>query len=134
MHSFHLEPRMLSFLGGFYPKGHCFLMFRDEVTARRAEQLIEQAGVDCTDVSLLTPADVLELARTFDGYDVALPSMGTDGETTRHFAELARAGHHALLVPARNQDACRRVTEALHDAGVTYAVHYRNFVIEDLAV
>jgi hypothetical protein len=134
MHAFHLQPRMLSFLGGFYPRGHCFVMFPDEPAARRGEMLLMQAGVDCSDVSHLTPADVLSIAHTFDRYDVVLPSVGTDEETTRHFEQLARAGHHALLIPARNAQACQRITQALHGAGASYAVHYRNFVIEDLSV
>lgn len=132
MHAFHLEPKMRSFFGGFYPTGHCFLMLPTEAHARRAEMLLAQSGIDCTDVSLLTPQDVLELAAIFDRHDVLLPSMGTDRATTHHFAELAAAGHHALLVPARNQDACSKVMAALHDAGVSHAVHYRHFVIEDL--
>lgn len=134
MHAFHLEPKMLSFLGGFYPRGHCFVMFPTEEAARHGEQLLRQAGVDCSDVSHLTPQDVLGIAHTFDRYDVALPSVGTDEETTRHFEQLARAGHHALLIPSRNGQACETITKALHDAGASYAVHYRRLVIEDLAM
>jgi hypothetical protein len=77
---------------------------------------------------------VLGIAHTFDRYDVVLPSMGTDEETTRQFERLARAGHHALLIPSRNAQACDRITHALQQAGASYAVHYRHFVIEDLAV
>jgi hypothetical protein len=83
---------------------------------------------------MLTPQDVLDVAHVFDGHDVMLPSVGTEEDTARHFAELAREGHHALLVPVRNGQVCQRVMEALRDAEVSCAVHYRHFVIEDLVV
>lgn len=135
MHAFHLEPRMMSFLGGFYPTGHCFLMLPTEAAARRAAWLLEQAGHGADDISLLTPADVLEVAHTFDRHDgVLLPSVGTDEETVRHFAELARQGQHGLLVPARTHEVCEQVVESLRDLGLSCAVHYRRFVIEDLVV
>lgn len=134
MHAFHLERRMVSMLGGFYPTGHLFIMLPSQDHARRAEALLARDGHDCGDVSLLTPADVLDVVHLFDGHDLALPSVGTDEDTARHFAELARRGHHALLVPVRNAQACKRVMEVLRDAGVSCAVHYRHFVIEDLVV
>jgi hypothetical protein len=134
MQAFHIEPRMVSFLGGFYPTGHCFLMLPSQEHAKRAEALLEREGFDCSDVRLLTPADVLDVAHLFDGRDVALPSVGTEEHTARHFAELAHQGHYALLVPARNGQACSRITKALQGLGVSCAVHYRHFVIEDLTV
>lgn len=134
MQAFHLEPRMVSFLGGFFPSSHCFLMLPSLDHAKRAEALLAQSGVDTGGARLLTPADVMDLAHLFDGHDVMLPSVGTEEYTARHFAELAREGHHALLVPARGPQACQRVMGALKDAGLSCAVHYRHFVIEDLAV
>lgn len=134
MHAFHLEPRMLSMTGGFYPRGYCFVMFPAEQAALRGEHLLDSAGIDCSDVSHLTPDDVLSLLHTFDRYDVVLPSWGSDGDTMRQFADLARAGHHALLIPARSAAECQRIAQALHGAEVSCAVHYRNFVIEDLTV
>ncbi|TFZ08905.1 RNA-binding protein [Ramlibacter humi] len=101
--------------------------------ANRAAALLAQAGIDA-DVRLLTPGDVNDLAHLFDGHDVMLPSVGTEEYTARHFAELARQGHHALLVPAKGPQACQRVMDALKDAELSCAVHYRHFVIEDLAV
>lgn len=132
MQAFHIEPKMLSFLGGFYPTGHCFVMLPTMEHAKRAEALLAGSGIDCSQVRLLTPDDVLEVAHCFDGHDLLLPSVGSEEDTARHFAQLARQGHHALLVPARNSAACRKVMEALHEAGVSTAVHYRHLVIEDV--
>jgi hypothetical protein len=134
MHAFHLERRMVSMLGGFYPRGHLFIMLPSLQHAERAESLLVRNGCDCAEVSLLTPQDVLDVVHLFDGHDLMLPSVGTEEDTARHFAELARDGHHALLVPGRNAQAVERVMDALHGADVSCAVHYRHFVIEDLVV
>jgi hypothetical protein len=130
--AFHLERKMMSLLGDFYPTGHLFLMFPSEAQARRAETLLQCDGQDCGDVSLLTPQDVLDIAHMFDGRDVALPTVGAEERTARHFGDLARDGHYALLVPVRNLQACERVMAALREANVSCAVRYRHFVIEDL--
>jgi hypothetical protein len=134
MHAFHLERRMMSMLGGFYPTGHLFIMVPSHQHAGRAEALLIQGGCDCAEVSLLTPQDVQDVVHLFDGHDLLLPSVGTEEDTARHFAELALRGHHALLVPARNAQAVQRVMEALGDVGISCAVYYRRLVIEDLVV
>ncbi|TFZ07185.1 RNA-binding protein [Ramlibacter henchirensis] len=134
MHAFHLERKMMSMLGDFYPTGNLFIMLPSEEHARRAESLLVHDGYDCNDVSFMTPQDVLEVAHMFDNRDLALPSVGTEEDTCRHFAELAREGHHALLVPVKNHAAVERVMKVLGDVGISRAVHYRHFVIEDLVV
>lgn len=132
MKQFHLEPRMMSMLGDFYPTGHLFVMFPTEAQARRAEVLLAQEGVDAETVNLLTPANVLDLVHMFDQHDLKLPTVGHEENTARHFGELAREGHHALMFPCRNARVCERVMTALREAGVSCAVRYRHFVIEDL--
>jgi hypothetical protein len=130
--AFHLDGKMMSLLGDFYPTGHLFLMFPSQAQARQAEALLQCDGQDCGDVVLLTPHDVLEIEHIFDGRDVALPTVGAEERTVRHFGDLARQGHYALLVPVRNLQARDRVMSALRQAQVSCAVRYRHFVIEEL--
>ncbi len=111
MKAFHLDRKMMSLLGDFYPTGHLFLMFPSEAQARQAESLLRCDGQDCGEV---------------------LPTVGAEERTARHFGDLAREGHYALLVPVRNMQASERVMRALKDAKVSCAVRYRHFVIEDL--
>ena len=133
MKSFHLENRMMSLLGDFYPTGHLFLMFPTEAQARRAETLLAPQGHELGEACLLTPQDVLDVEHLFDRHDLSLPSVGSEESTARHFADLAREGQYALLVPVRNGRACEQAMAALCQAGVSCAVHYRHFVIEELA-
>ncbi|MFL6694338.1 MAG: RNA-binding protein [Ramlibacter sp.] len=132
MKAFHLERKMMSFLGDFYPTGNLFIMFPTEAHARRAEALLVKDGHDSSTMSLLTPDDVLGIVHLFDNRDFWLPSVGTEERTARHFGDLARAGHYALLVPVRDVRHCEKVMAALKDAGVSCAVRYRHLVIEDL--
>jgi hypothetical protein len=132
MKDFHLERKMMSLLGDFHPTGHLFVMVPTADHARRCESLLARAGYDCGTVFLLTPDDVLGVMHLFDRRDIALPSVGFEEHTVRHFGELASEGHHALLIPVRTGRACERVIEALQDAGMSSAVHYRHFVIEEL--
>lgn len=132
MKEFHLERGMMSMLGDFYPTGHLFLMFPTVDHARRAEALLVQEGVDPGTISLLTPADVMELVHMFDRHDLKLPTVGYEESTARHFGELAGEGHHALLFPCRTARICESVMASLREAGVSCAVRYRHFVIEDL--
>jgi hypothetical protein len=131
--TFHLESKMMSLLGDFYPTGHLFAMFPTEAEARQAEAMLKDDGVDCKDICLLTPHDVLDVVHMFDGRDVVLPTVGAEERTVRHFGDLARAGHHALLVPVRDLKHCEKVMAVLRRAGVSCAVRYRRFVIEELA-
>lgn len=132
MKPFHLERKMMSLLGDFYPTGHLFLMFPTEAHARRAEALLKEHGHDCGEVYLLTPEDVLSVVHLFDHRDLWWPAVGTEERTARHFGDLARQGHHALLVPVRNMSACEKAMGALRSSGISCAVRYRHLVIEDL--
>ena len=132
MKDFHLERKMMSLLGDFYPTGHLFVMVPSEAEAKRAEDLLCSDGQDCTGVHLLRPNDILDVVHVFDGRDLALPSVGFEEHTVRHFAELARQGHHALLIPARNARTCEHLMEVLHGVPLSSAVYYRRFVIEEL--
>jgi len=132
MKPFHLERKMMTLLGDFYPTGNLFIMFPTEAHARRAEALLAQDGHDCSSMLLLTPEDVLGIVHLFDNRDFWLPSVGTEERTARHFGDLARAGHYGLLVPVRDVHHCEKVMAALKDAGVSCAVRYRRLVIEDL--
>jgi len=132
MKPFQLQRKMMTLLGDFYPTGNLFIMFPTEAQARHAEDLLAKDGHDCSTMLLLTPDDVLGIVHLFDNRDFWLPSVGTEERTARHFGDLARAGHYALLVPVRDVRHCEKVMAALKDAGVSCAVRYRHLVIEDL--
>jgi Rad3-related DNA helicase len=134
MKPFHLEPGMKTLRGVFYPTGYVVLMFPSERDAREAARRLEDKGFDEEAVSLITPDDFRREIAPATGDDVALPSAGTEGDTVRRFAELARQGHHGLMVHAPSAEESDRVMAVLKDAPISYGQKYRHLVIEDLVV
>jgi hypothetical protein len=133
MKAFAPESKLFTFGGVFYPTGHVFLMFPTAEAALDAERKLIEAGCDGGQICLLTPQDIHEkVAASAMHTDDGLPSPGTEGATARHYEELAREGHHALLVPAPSAKDTERVMAALKDAKISFAQKYRHFVIEDL--
>lgn len=132
MKPFALEPGMLTLRGVFYPTGHLFMMFPTEEDARRAERALEAAGHNGEHISLLTPAQILESIAGTAGAEEPLPSPGTEAETVRRFAHLARQGHHGLLIHAPSHAETERIMQVLRSHPVSYGQKYRHLVIEDL--
>ena len=132
MKSFELEPGMVTMGGVFYPTGYMFLMFPTEQDARNAEKALETDGYNGESISLLTSQDILvKVARTIGG-DEPLPSAGTEADTVRQFAVLAREGHHALLIHAPSARETEHIMAVLKEAPISYGQKYRHLVIEDL--
>jgi hypothetical protein len=132
MKPFALEPGMLTMRGVFYPTGHLFLLFPSERDARDAERAIERHGHNGEHISLLAPAEILEKIGRTAGADEPLPSPGTEADTVRRFAALARQGHHGLLIHAPSHEETERIMRALQGHPVSYGQKYRHLVIEDL--
>jgi len=133
MKVFAPESKMFTLGGVFYPTGHVFLMFPSADEALSAEKKLIDAGCDGGQICLLTPQDIHEkIAAGGMNADEGLPSPGTEGATAMHYEQLAREGHHALLVPAPSAKDTERVMQALKGSKISYAQKYRHFVIEDL--
>jgi hypothetical protein len=133
MKAFSIEPNMLTMRGVFYPTGYMFIMFPTEKDATDAERTLEENGVNGESISLLSPQEIKEkVARTVGQGDILLPSAGTEADTVRHFAQLAREGHHALMIHAPAAKHSDHVMQVLKDAHMSYGQKYRYFVIEDL--
>ena len=132
MKAFAPESKMYTLQGVFYPTGHILVMFPTAEDALDAERRLLASGWDAGAICLLTPKDVHEkIAAALEDED-SLPSPGTEAATARHYEELAREGHHALLIPAPKAKDALKVMEALRGANMSYAQRYRHFVIEDL--
>lgn len=133
MRPFHLESSMKTMMGVFYPKGWMVLMFPSEDEARQAAQKLHDAGVSEGDVLLVTPEDFRREIVGATGDDDMLPSAGTEGDTIRKFAALAREGHHGLMVHAAKHKSGEHVMELLKGCNISYGQYYRSMIIEDVA-
>jgi hypothetical protein len=130
MKDFEMTPKMLSLGGVFYPTGYAFIMFPN---AADATQVARELEADHEGIMLLTPADILtQVGKADDQSDVALPSVGTEGATVRKYVDLAREGHHALMIPTPSQEATERIMAVVRQVPFSYAQRYHLLGIEDL--
>jgi len=132
MKDFAPDSKMYTLGGVFYPTGHMFVMFPTADDALEGERRLLQSGYEAGGICLLTPKDIHEKIAAAVADDDHMPSAGSEGDTARHYEELAREGHHALLIPARTAKDAEQVKKALDGANVSYAQRYRHFVIEDI--
>ena len=130
MKNFELTDKMLSMGGVFYPTGYAFIMFPDAEDARQAARELETGSEG---ILLLTPATILEeIGKAAGDSDLLLPSVGTEGNTAHKYVELAREGHHALMIPVDSEEATERVMSVVRKLPFSYAQRYHMLVIEDL--
>ena len=130
MKHFEMTKKMLSMGGTFYPTGYAFIMFPE---AEDAKQVAHELEVSNDGVMLLTPEEVLADIGHADGHsEVNLPRVGTEGATVHKYVDLAREGHHALMIPVPNKEATERIMEVVRKVPFSYAQKYHSLAIEDL--
>ncbi|MES2946148.1 MAG: RNA-binding protein [Pseudomonadota bacterium] len=133
MKEFELTPAMLTMGGVFYPKGYAFIMFADAQSALQVATEIEGLNAEFGDIMLLSPATVLRQIGKVDGEsDIDLPSVGTEGATVNKYVQLARKGHHALMVQIPSDEHAEHLMVAARKTGFAYAQRYHLLAMEDL--
>ncbi len=133
MKPFTLDSHLITLRGVFYPTGHIVAMVPGRPAAEGAAQAIVRAGIPASEITLLTPEDLLgPIAQTIGSADQPFPSPGTEAETVRKLVQHASQGEWGLMVHAPKKEACERVLQALRGQPVTFAERYRHLVIEDL--
>jgi hypothetical protein len=133
MRAFLMTPKMSTLQGVFYPTGYAFLMFPGVENAEQAAREMETAGFESQDIMLLTPQVILKEIGKIDGKsDVPLPSVGTEGATVRKYIDLAREGHHALMIKSRSDKDTERILSIARKFNLSYGQKYHMLAIEDL--
>lgn len=131
MKKFELTPDMLTMGGAFYPKGYAFVMFANADDASRVARELEKDPD--ADVMLLDPRTILRDIGKADGdSEVSMPSVGTEGATVAKYVELARRGHHALMVKVLSDEHADRIMAEVKKVRFSYGQRYRLLAIEDL--
>lgn len=133
MQPFLMTSKMTTIQGVFYPTGYAVVMFPDAEKAQEAAQKIEQVGFSDQDVMFLTPSVIFREIGKIDGdSSVELPSVGTEGATVNKYINLAREGHHALMVKAPSDDDSERLMSVVREMPFSYAQKYHMLAMEDL--
>lgn len=130
MKPFEMTRKMLTMSGVFYPTGYAFYMFSNAESASQAAQNIDSLS---DSVMLLTPETVLQEIGKVDGDShAALPDVGTESATVHRYINLARKGHHALMVAVHDSKAAERVTAEARKYDFSFGQRYHMLAIEDL--
>jgi hypothetical protein len=126
--------KMTTMQGVFYPTGYAVILFADAQTAQEAASKIEQSGFASDDVMFITPPVILrEIGKIHDdSSEVELPSVGTEGATVAKYINLARDGHHALMVKAPSDEDAERLMSVVREIPHSYAQKYHMLAMEDL--
>lgn len=133
MQAFQMTSKMISMGGVFYPTGYAVIMFPDADTAGNAGAELEAAGFASEEIMQLTPSVILREIGKVEGEEaVALPSVGTEGATVQKYINLAREGHHALMVKAASDDDAERLMAVVGKFPFSYGQKYHMLAIEDL--
>lgn len=131
MKDFVLDKKMLTASGTFYPKGYAVILFPDGDAAQRvADALGDQYG----EVTLLDPETIQSELNPHEDKEstLPLPSVGTEGQTAIKFVELAREGHHALMVKMPDDTVRDAVMDLVRREKFSYGQRYHSLAIEDL--
>ena len=130
MKEFELTEKMLTMSGVFYPTGHAFIMFPDN---EKATQVAEELESMTDNIMMLTPAVILRQIGKIDGdSEVDLPQVGTEGATLKKFIDLARKGHHALMIAVPSSEVAEKIMVAVRKTPYSYAQRYHMLAMEDL--
>lgn len=133
MQPFLMTPKMTTIQDVFYPTGYAFVMFPDAENAERAAHKIEQSGFSEQHVMFLTPSVILrEIGRIEGESSVELPSVGTEGATVNKYINLAREGHHALMVNVPSDEDAEKLMTVVREFPFSYAQKYHMLAMEDL--
>lgn len=134
MKTVQITPQMFTMSDVFYPKGYSFVMFPN---AQDAEQVAKELNLSLADegeLLLLSPQaiirDIGKLAAEESLSDV--PSIGTEAATVLKFINLARKGHHGLMVRVDSDEETEQVMQAVRKVPFSYAQRYHLLAIEDL--
>jgi hypothetical protein len=134
MKPFHLQPAMLSLGGVFYPTGYMFLMFPSAQDAQRAADMLVADGYDGESVSLLTPQLIQDQLGRLAGDPASAPApLEAESNTVLRFVDLARQGHHALMIHAPTPHETEHILHVLKDARISHGQKYRRLAIDEVA-
>jgi hypothetical protein len=134
MKTFEITSNMFTMSGVFYPKGYAFVMFPNAQDAEQVARELNDSLAGSVEAILLDPEVVLRDVGKMDeeSASVNLPSVGTEGATVGKYIELARQGHHALMVRVHSNVETEQVMQAVRKVTFSYGQRYHFLAIEDL--
>ncbi len=134
MKTIQITSHMFTMSDVFYPKGYTFVMFPNAQDAEQVAKELDSSLAENGELMLLSPQDVIRDIGKLDSDEtpVKLPSIGTEAATVSKYINLARQGHHALMVRVHSDAETELVMQAVRKVPFSYGQRYHLLAIEDL--
>ncbi len=134
MKTIEITSSMFTMSDVFYPNGYAFVMFPDSQNAQQVANEIDSCLSDNSEIMLLNPQAILRDIGKLETEEaeVSLPSIGTEAATVVKYINLARQGHHAVMVRVHSDEEAEQVMQAVRKVPFSYAQRYHLLAIEDL--
>ena len=134
MKTFEITSHMFTMSDVFYPKGYAFIMFPNAQDAQQVLGELNDKLIGSNEMMLLNPQAVLRDIGKLEGEEaeVTLPSIGTEAATVAKYINLARQGHHALMVRIHSDAESEQVMQSVRKVPFSYGQRYHLLAIEDL--
>ncbi|RYX91120.1 MAG: RNA-binding protein [Comamonadaceae bacterium] len=134
MKKFELTKDMVTMGGTFYPKGYLFILFPDALAAEEVAREVDAGRDGDEEAMLLDPQTILSEIGHVNGQSdaIPLPSVGTEGATVVKYVDLARQGHHAVMVKIKSDEDAEQVMTSARKFFFSYGQRYHLLAMEDL--
>ena len=134
MKTFEITSHMFTMSDVFYPNGYAFVMFPNAQDAQQVLGELDGSLTGSGEMMLLSPQSVLRDIGKLENeeLEVTLPSIGTEAATVAKYINLARQGHHALMVRVHSDVETEQVMRAVRKVPFSYGQRYHLLAIEDL--
>ena len=133
MKNFELTSDMSTMGGVFYPKGYALVMLPSAQHAEQVARELEGSATPPVEVMTLDPQTIFrDIGKLKDDSDIDLPSVGTEGATVNKYVQLARKGHHGLMVKVDSDEETETLMVAARKADFSYAQRYQLLAMQDL--
>jgi hypothetical protein len=134
MKSIQITSHMFTMSDVFYPKGYTFVMFPNAQDAEQVAKELDVSLAENAELMLLSPQAVIRDIGKLDTDETpaSMPSIGTEAATVAKYINLARQGHHALMVRVHSDAETELVMQAVRKVPFSYGQRYHLLAIEDL--
>lgn len=134
MKTIQITSHMFTMSDVFYPKGYTFVMFPNGEDAQQVANELDVSLAGNSELMLMTPQDVVRDIGKLDDEETPanMPSIGTEAATVAKYINLARQGHHALMVRIHSDAESEQVMQSVRKVPFSYGQRYHLLAIEDL--
>jgi hypothetical protein len=118
--------------GVFKPVGHLIVSLPSGYDADAAQRALSEIGIEKEAIHRLSDIEMLEQIEHDLRHASPLANLGQEINLIKSHQEMARRGHHWLVIRVKDDAQAERIADALRDHGAASAQLYGSFIIQEL--